>query len=41
MHLFGSSTAEEFLDLGKAAVVMKVDPKPSAQTKGGARRRAS
>jgi len=39
MHLFGSSTADQFLELGKAAAVLEVDPRQGAQTKGTARRR--
>ena len=39
MHLFGSSTADEFLELGKAAAIIEVDPTQSAQTKGTARGR--
>jgi len=39
LHLFGSSTADAFLELGKAAAVMEVDPTRSAQGKGAARQR--
>ena len=36
MHLFATSTAEQFLELGKAAAVVEVEPAPSGATGGAA-----
>jgi hypothetical protein len=34
MHLFATSTAEEFLEVGKAAAVLEVEPAPRRQSEG-------
>ena len=39
MHLFATSTGEEFLELGKAAAVVEVEPTKTAQTGDAAPRR--
>jgi hypothetical protein len=39
MHLFATSTAEQFLELGKAAAVVEVEAAPSARTVSAGRRR--
>jgi hypothetical protein len=39
MHLFATSTAEEFLERGRAAVLEEVEPARSGRTGGGARPR--
>ena len=39
MHLFATSHAQEFLDLGKAAVIQELEPTRSGQTEGAALRR--
>jgi hypothetical protein len=41
MHLFATSTGQEFLELGKVAGVMEIEPKPSgpAGRSGPGRRR--
>ena len=40
MHLFGSSTADQFLEIGKLAAVVEVEPESSGQAnKGSARGR--
>jgi hypothetical protein len=31
MHLFATSTAEQFLELGKAAVIKEVQPAPRGE----------
>jgi hypothetical protein len=36
LHLFATSTAEEFLELGKAAAVVEVEPERGGQTRGAA-----
>jgi len=39
MHLFATSTAEQFLELGKAAGIIEVEPARRGRTGGAARRR--
>jgi hypothetical protein len=39
MHLFATSTAEQFLELGKIAGIVKVEPEESRQPEGAARGR--
>ena len=39
MHLFATSTAEQFLELGKAAAVVEVEPETRGTTGGAAHRR--
>ena len=39
MHLFGSSTAEQFLEIGARAAIVEVEPTPKSRTTGGARSR--
>ncbi len=39
MHLFASSTADEFLEIGSLAAVVEVEPERADQPKGKARRR--
>jgi hypothetical protein len=41
MHLFATTTPQQVLDLGKVAGVTEVASRPSSQTGGAARRRAS
>jgi len=40
MHLFGSSTADQFLELGKLAALVEVEPAKGSQKGDAARRRA-
>jgi hypothetical protein len=39
MHLFGSSTAEQFLEIGGKAAIVEVEPAKGSQSGGTARRR--
>jgi hypothetical protein len=39
MHLFATSTAEQFLELGRAAAVTEVEPEATGQPVSAARRR--
>jgi len=39
MHLFGSSTAEQFLELGSKAGIVEVEPAKKGRSGGAARRR--
>ena len=41
MHLFATSTAEQFLELGKAAGFVEVEPEKSGRTRGTNRGRGS
>jgi hypothetical protein len=36
MHLFATSTSEQYLQLGKAAGITEIDPAQSRQTGGAA-----
>jgi hypothetical protein len=38
LHLFATSTGEQFLELGRSAAVVQVEPAPRSQTWGAARR---
>jgi len=39
MHLFGSSTAEQFLEIGSKAGIVEVEPAKKGRSGGAARRR--
>jgi hypothetical protein len=40
MHLFGSSTAEQFLEIGGRAAIVEAEPTKKGRSEGAARRRA-
>jgi hypothetical protein len=40
MHMFATSTAKQFLELGKAAAIVEVEPTPSPRAESATRRRA-